>query len=168
MRDPEVFAKAASESYADTTFRLTYFPFHGHTELTIVLVLIDAKTEPLVVVLYEAMPPEPFLNWQSPQGSDALANYYSKVLFSTPNNRHKEAETFYSARFSRAAAHETHLQEYFNHGHFIGVVSLADMRTTQVMQLLKLMLPTGIKFPALPTGLAKLMETVEMEFRIAA
>ncbi|KAG0345399.1 hypothetical protein BG005_001315, partial [Podila minutissima] len=211
-RYPKVLAKAASESPADTTFQLLYFPFHGRAELTIILVLIDAKTEPLVVdwpamkqgtrfgvlaVLYETSVSGTILKlaestaierylskksnllgsnaWEEHllneyyNSSDALANYYSKVVFSTPENRHKEAETFYSARFSRAAAHETHLQEYFNLGHFVGVAfTLADMRTTQVMQLLKLMLPSGIEFPALPAGLAKLIETVETEPRIAA
>ncbi|KAG0332162.1 hypothetical protein BG000_010279 [Podila horticola] len=102
--------------------------------------------------------------------SDALANYYVKVLFSTPENRHKEAETFYSAHFSRwAAAHEKHLQENGNNGHYVGdTITLADMRTTQVLQLLKLMLPSGIEFPVLPVGLAKLVESVETEPRIAA
>ncbi|KAF9284662.1 hypothetical protein BGZ74_001675, partial [Mortierella antarctica] len=196
-RDPEVLAKATSESSADTTFQPLYFPFHDRTELTMILILIDAKTGPLVVVLYETSASGTILKlaestaierylskksnllgsnaWEEHllneyyNSSDALANYYSKVVFSTPENRHKEAETFYSARFSRAAAHETHLQEYFNLGHFIGVAfTLADMRTTQVMQLLKLMLPSGIEFPALPAGLAKLIETVETEPRIAA
>ncbi|KAG0024858.1 hypothetical protein BGZ81_007566 [Podila clonocystis] len=101
--------------------------------------------------------------------SDALANYYIKVLFSTPENRQKEAATFYSAHFSKwAAAHEKHLLANGNNGHYVGEsITLADMRTTQVMQLLKLMLPSGVEFPALPAGLAKLIETVETEPRIA-
>lgn len=102
--------------------------------------------------------------------SDALANYYIKVLFSTPENRHKEAETFYSVHFPKwAAAHEKHLKANGNNGHYVGgSITLADMRTTQVMHLLKLMLPSGVELPALPAGLAKLIESVETEPRIAA
>jgi len=101
--------------------------------------------------------------------SDALANYYIKVLFSTPENRLKEAETFYSVHFSKwAAAHEKHLQANGNNGHYVGEsITLSDMRTTQVMHLLKLMLPSGMEFPVLPAGLAKLIESVETEPKIA-
>ncbi|KAG0093954.1 hypothetical protein BGZ92_011340 [Podila epicladia] len=132
------------------------------------------------------MPPESFSNWQSTaigrnlskklnhlgsnaceehllneyyNSSDALANYTARSCSAL-------ARTI-TRRPKRVAANKMHPQGYFMATN-VEESSTCGYEAAQVMRLLKLLLRSGIKFPALPGGLVMLVETVETEPRMVS